>query len=113
MTVSKVLPRGPLVYPEYDKLLADKKLDVLVLFGQVDHGTLSSSDYAFSLISNSRTPSRWPASARPPARPRGANTLGKIVSGAEKGGTASWQNILKGMNDIAGEESFYGASGVR
>jgi hypothetical protein len=50
VTVATVLPKGPVTYPEYDRLTADKKIDVLVLFGQVDHGTLSSGDYAFSLI---------------------------------------------------------------
>ncbi len=50
VTVSKVLPKGPVTYPEYDRLISDKKIDVLVLFGQVDHGTLRSSDYAFTAI---------------------------------------------------------------
>lgn len=49
-TVSKVLPKGGTVYPEYDKLFADKTLDVIVFWGQVEDGALSPSDYAFSLI---------------------------------------------------------------
>jgi hypothetical protein len=50
VAVSKVLPVGGTTYPEYDRLIADKKIDVLVLFGQVDHGSLSSSDYSFTEI---------------------------------------------------------------
>jgi hypothetical protein len=50
--VSKVLAAGTTVYPEYDKLKADGKIDVLVFFGQVGHGALTSSDDAFGLIRN-------------------------------------------------------------
>jgi len=48
-TVSTVLPKGSTVYPEYNKLYADKKLDVIVFFGQVGDNP-SPSDYAFSAI---------------------------------------------------------------
>lgn len=50
--VSKVLPKGGTTYPEYDRLIADKKVDVLVLFGQVDHGELKDTDYGFTLVSD-------------------------------------------------------------
>ncbi len=50
VTIDTVLPAGPTTYPEYDRLTADKKVDVLVLFGQVDHGTLSTSDYSFTAM---------------------------------------------------------------
>jgi len=43
VTVSKVLPKGPTTYPEYDRLVADKKLTVVVLFGQIGD-TLDDSD---------------------------------------------------------------------
>lgn len=48
-TVTKLLAKGGTVYPEYDKLYADKRLDAVVFFGQVDD-TLTDDDYAFELI---------------------------------------------------------------
>jgi hypothetical protein len=48
--VARVLTKGVTVYPEYNKLTADKKIDALVIFGQVGHGSLTSSDYAFTMI---------------------------------------------------------------
>lgn len=36
LTVRKVTPRAPIVYPEYDRLLADQKITAVVLFGQID-----------------------------------------------------------------------------
>ena len=50
LKVSRVLPRGENVYPEYDRLLEDDQIDVVVFFGQVGHDHLDESDYAFSLI---------------------------------------------------------------
>lgn len=38
ITVSKLTPKNPPSYPEYDKLWADNKLDVVVLFGKLDDG---------------------------------------------------------------------------
>jgi hypothetical protein len=38
LTVEEVLPKNPASYPEYDQLLADKRLDVVVLFGKLDDG---------------------------------------------------------------------------
>jgi hypothetical protein len=230
VTVSKVLPAGDTTYPEYDRLTADHRVDVLVLFGQVDHDTLSDSDYGFSLVSDfenlltdggftkqtapkglrySRTRAGieevidiytprefagladfahvadFDAAVRSHeiivynghsmlgasdfwARPsiysgdaadkyqiflyngclgyeyyvnpilegkktwanvdlvsnvvetpfaimveESARTVGSILTGAETGGKVSWQTLLGQMNDIAGGESFYGASGIR
>jgi hypothetical protein len=230
VTVAKVLPAGGTTYPEYDRLLADKRIDVLVLFGQVDHGALSDSDYGLQLVADfeakltdggftkgsadtglrySRTrrgvtevvdiftprefaglddlahvadfdaavrgheiivynghsmlgasdfwarPSIYAGAAASKYQiflyngclgyeyyvnpilegktswanvdlvtnvvetpfaimvDESAQTLGKIFSGAERGGRTSWQTLLGKMNSIAGGESFYGASGVR
>jgi len=55
VSVTKVEPKGTTKYPEYDRLTADGKVDVLVLFGQVDHGDLSDSDLSFSLIRSFET----------------------------------------------------------
>ncbi len=44
VTVSKMLPKNPTVYPEYDRLLADKKLTSVILFGQIGDGPISDSD---------------------------------------------------------------------
>jgi hypothetical protein len=52
LTVTKVEPRGRTTWPEYDRLTADKKIDALVIFGQVDHGALSDDDYGFTLVRN-------------------------------------------------------------
>jgi hypothetical protein len=43
------------VYPEYDRLIADKKVTAVVLFGQIGHGALTSSDsgvYAFNQMAD-------------------------------------------------------------
>lgn len=49
-TITNVLPKGKTVYPEYGKLYADKKLDAVVFFGQVDDGPVSETDSAFEII---------------------------------------------------------------
>lgn len=50
-TVTKLLPKGATVYPEYNKLYADKQLDVVVFFGQVDD-TPSPGDYSYTAIAS-------------------------------------------------------------
>jgi hypothetical protein len=50
LTVSKVLPRAGATYPEYNRLLEDGRIDVVVFFGQVGHEELDETDYAFPLI---------------------------------------------------------------
>lgn len=47
--VAKVMPGGGTTFPEYDRLLEDKKIEALVLFGQVEHGDLEDSDLGFQL----------------------------------------------------------------
>jgi hypothetical protein len=44
VTISKTLPTEKPVYPEYDRLIADKKLTVVVLFGQIGDGEISDWD---------------------------------------------------------------------
>ncbi len=38
---------APTVYPEYDRLVADGRIDMVAIFGQITHGELSSSDWGF------------------------------------------------------------------
>ncbi len=35
------------VYPEFDKLVADRRIDMTVIFGQIEHGELKSHDWGF------------------------------------------------------------------
>jgi hypothetical protein len=42
-----------------------------------------------------------------------ATPISMIMYGAEHGGGTSWQSILTRMNQISGEDAFYGASGIR
>jgi hypothetical protein len=45
VTVSKKFPTAQsTLYPEYDQLIADKKLTVVVLFGQIDDGAITESE---------------------------------------------------------------------
>ncbi len=45
ITVTKLTPKNPPSYPEYDKLWADNKLDVVVLFGKLDDGGDIKNDW--------------------------------------------------------------------
>lgn len=38
---------APTVYPEYDRLVADGKISMVVIFGQIEHGELKSNDWGF------------------------------------------------------------------
>jgi len=38
---------APTVYPEYDRLVADDTITMVAIFGQIEHGDLSSSDWGF------------------------------------------------------------------
>lgn len=38
---------APTAYPEYDRLVADKKVTMGIIFGQIEHGELSSYDWGF------------------------------------------------------------------
>ena len=44
LTVSKMFAPGPVTYLEYDKLVADKKVTAVVLFGQIGDDPLTDSD---------------------------------------------------------------------
>jgi hypothetical protein len=51
LRVSKLPPRGEISYPEYDRLLADGKLDVLVVFGQIGESLqLADDDYGLTEV---------------------------------------------------------------
>jgi len=38
---------SPTVYPEYDRLIADGKISMVAIFGQIEHGTLTEDDWGF------------------------------------------------------------------
>ncbi len=38
---------APTAYPEYDRLVADKKVTMGIIFGQIEHGELQSNDWGF------------------------------------------------------------------
>lgn len=38
---------APTVYPEYDQLVADGRVDMVVIFGQITHGDLEDNDWGF------------------------------------------------------------------
>ena len=44
VTISKMMPAAPKVYPEYDRLIADNKITAVVLFGQIGDGAITDSD---------------------------------------------------------------------
>ena len=47
-TVTAIMPKGNTVYPEYDRLFADKQLDTVVFFGAVE--STRPSDYSYTLV---------------------------------------------------------------
>ena len=62
VTVSKVFPKTTsTVYPEYDQLLADRKLTTVVLFGQIGDGAITDSDPG---VRNMKQYGRWLLDAR-------------------------------------------------
>jgi len=60
LTVSKVLPKGEVTYPEYDRLVEDKKLTAVVLFGQIDDGEITEYETG---MRNAARMQRWLAQA--------------------------------------------------
>jgi len=50
VTVTKVMPQGTTTYPEYDQLVADGKIEAIVFFGQIGHGSLSDKDQGFKKV---------------------------------------------------------------
>jgi hypothetical protein len=38
---------APTVYPEYDRLVADGRIDMVAIFGQIEHGELSTDDWGY------------------------------------------------------------------
>ena len=44
ITVSKMLPVGKVVWPEFDKLVADGKVTAVILFGQIGDGEITDYD---------------------------------------------------------------------
>lgn len=51
VTIAEVLPYNPESYPEYDRLWADGRLDVVVLFGKLDDGNVED-DYNWRNVRN-------------------------------------------------------------
>ncbi len=57
VTVTKVFPKTTsTVYPEFDQLLADKKLTTVILFGQIDDGAITEAETG---MRNMRQYARW------------------------------------------------------
>jgi hypothetical protein len=50
VTVSKMAPSVPTVYPEYDRLVADGKVTAVILYGQTGHGPIEPDDYGFHFM---------------------------------------------------------------
>jgi len=67
-TVSRVLPAGTVVFPEYDKLAADGRIDVVVFFGMAE--STADDDYGFILARQFERLLR-PAGFTPAAAPVG------------------------------------------
>ena len=44
ITISRMLPKGEVTYPEYDQLVADGRVTAVVLFGQIGDGALKDND---------------------------------------------------------------------
>jgi hypothetical protein len=42
LTVSKMMPSGPVTYPEYDQLVADGKVTAVVMFGKIGDGDIET-----------------------------------------------------------------------
>lgn len=62
VTVSKVFPKTQsAVYPEFDQLLADKKLTTVILFGQIDDGAITERETG---MRNMRQYANWLLDAR-------------------------------------------------
>ena len=62
VTVSKKFPTTQRsVYPEYDQLTADRKLTVVILFGQIDDGALTDSDLG---VQSFKRYGRWLTAAK-------------------------------------------------
>jgi hypothetical protein len=56
VTISKLFQSGKVAYPEYDQLVADSKITVVILFGQIGDSPISDSDIG---VSNFNQMSRW------------------------------------------------------
>lgn len=55
VTISKTFQAAQVTYPEYDRLVADKKVTAVVLFGQIGDGAITDSDpgmYGFKRMGN-------------------------------------------------------------
>jgi hypothetical protein len=43
---------APTVYPEYDRLVADGRVSMVAIFGQIEHGELQTNDWGFIAFNN-------------------------------------------------------------
>ncbi|MEZ4255015.1 MAG: hypothetical protein R3A78_04755 [Polyangiales bacterium] len=108
LKVSKVLPRGGAVYPEYDKLMEDGRVDVVVFFGQVGHGAISESDYSFSLIRKFESFLQGANFRKAPDAPKGIRYV------REQNGVRMLVDIytpheFSGLTDYANKSNFFEA----
>jgi hypothetical protein len=56
ITLSKLLPKPKSVYPEWDRLTADKKVTTVILFGQIGDGPIADDDIG---MTGMRTMAGW------------------------------------------------------
>jgi hypothetical protein len=103
--VTTLLPKGGTVYPEYDKLYADKKLDVIVFFGAVED--TKPTDYAFSIIKTLE------AQLKKAGFAKGTAAKGLRYTRVKSGITANVDiytpNEFSGLGDYAHQDNFYDA----
>jgi hypothetical protein len=61
VTVSKMFPVAKVVYPEYDQLVADKKVTAVILFGKIGEGSVESDSgmYAFKRMATWLTDAKF------------------------------------------------------
>jgi hypothetical protein len=101
--VTKLLPKGSTVYPEYNKLYADKTLDAIVFFGAVED--TRPTDYAFTIIRS------FEAQLTRAGFTKGTAAKGLRYTRVKNGITANVDiytpNEFSGLGDYARAQNFY------
>jgi hypothetical protein len=101
--VTKLLPKGNTVYPEYNKLYADKTLDAIVFFGAVED--TRPTDYAFTIIRS------FESQLRNAGFTKGTAAKGLRYTRVKNGITANIDiytpNEFEGLGDYAHMSNFY------
>lgn len=101
--VTKLLPKGSTVYPEYNKLYADKTLDAIVFFGAVED--TKPTDYAFTIIRS------FESQLKAAGFTKGTAAKGLRYTRVKNGITANIDiytpNEFSGLGDYAHAQNFY------